>query len=250
MHEFWSNLVLAQIALPKGFDFDPQLVRGRAAAQSLLQALMIAGAETLQIPPSELGGEIRGVSKLGSLDRTIECFIYDTLPNGAGYATQLKDQFEAVVIAAKELCKNCPSGCDSACYKCLLNYGNRLYHPVLDRNIAYEILNYVSEGAWSETATDIGSALSYLKPFAFSAKDVILPDTTPTLVVDTGNYQRCIVPIHPLNSDCSSKLTEASIRSGLQPVAVSTFDLIRRPFWVWKKVCAGAVGFREWELNQ
>jgi hypothetical protein len=250
MHEFWSDLVLTHVALPTGFDFDPQLVRGRAAAQSLLQALMIAGAETLQIPPSELGGEVRGVSKLGSSDRTMECFIYDTLPNGAGYATQLKRQFESVIHAAKVLCKDCPSDCDSACYKCLLNYGNRLYHPVLDRHIAYEILNYVSDGIWSDSTTDMRSALSHLKPFADGAKELLLTDASPTLIVDTGIHRRCIVPIHSLTSDCSSLMNEAWAKSGIQPIAVSTFDLIRRPFWVWRKLCTGALGFREWELIQ
>ena len=249
MHEFRSDLMLSQIDLPSGYGFDPQLVRGRGAAQSLLQALMIAGAETLQISPRELGGEVRGVSIPDTDNRTIECFIYDTLPNGAGYAADLKKQFDSVLHAAITLCKDCPADCDSACYKCLLSYGNRLYHPILDRHIACDLLNFVSTGKWTDNKGGVSSALDHLKPFAASTEDILLENDYLAANVVAGSHKRCVIPIHPLMGDCSNLINDAWARSGVQPIAVSSFDLARRPFWVWRKLCAGAKGFREWELT-
>jgi ATP-dependent helicase YprA (DUF1998 family) len=249
MHEFRSNLLLSQIDLPGGYGFDPQLVRGRGAAQSLLQALMIAGAETLQISPRELGGEVRGVSIPETDNRTMECFIYDTLPNGAGYAADLKTQFGSVLHAAITLCKDCPADCDSACYKCLLGYGNRLYHPILDRHIACDLLTFVATGKWTDNKGSVSTALDHLKPFASSAEDILLEDDYLAANVVAGSHKRCVIPIHPLMGDCSNLINDAWARSGVQPIAVSSFDLARRPFWVWRKLCAGAKGFREWELT-
>src|SRR5690606_27782768 len=59
--------------------------------------------------------------------------LYDDVPGGAGYVRQIRDNIETVLHAAHHVvsCPDC--GPETSCYRCLRDYNNQFYHPLLRR---------------------------------------------------------------------------------------------------------------------
>src|SRR6185369_7580772 len=74
-----------------------------------------------------------------------EVFIADSLENGAGYAARLAERFEALLDEADRHANDLPrhggTPCDSSCHRCLRDYGNRAWHPLLDWRLAVDLLD-------------------------------------------------------------------------------------------------------------
>jgi hypothetical protein len=62
-----------------------------------------------------------------------EIFLYDTLPGGAGFSTQLAGRGLELFREALSLMKTCPEDCDASCYRCLRSFKNKFEHSLLDR---------------------------------------------------------------------------------------------------------------------
>jgi hypothetical protein len=112
------------VNLPDGLRANPAEPRGRAAWLSITAAIIRAAASHLQINSTELAAGIRPwIDFSGRLQA--EMFVYETLPNGASYASEVADDVEIILERARNLARSCPGECESACYGCLLDYGNQ-----------------------------------------------------------------------------------------------------------------------------
>jgi hypothetical protein len=175
---------------------------------------------------------------------TAECFLYDTLPNGAGYAKEIHDDIETLLRAALSLAESCPMDCPRACYSCLLDYRNQWEHALLDRTLARDLLRFITDGLLPDISSDVAvEALKHLAAFAAESRAVdIRPSGVPNCTshiaaVEVAENRRvAVVPIHPtrtldtIESEAIARIHDAAV------VPATTFDLQVRPFWVWRNV--------------
>lgn len=119
------------------------------ACQSLSEALVIGATRTLTIDPRELSGNYRVLGptvedvNIG-ITGYVEFFLYDTTSGGAGFSSNVFERFEEVLRTTKILLSECE--CEQSCPSCLRTYTNRIWHEKLDRNLALDLLNYLSTG--------------------------------------------------------------------------------------------------------
>ena len=236
LHNFNSDIVLMGVRLPNGYSAYPGEPGGRAVWLSFATALRLAAAAHLQIDPEELAMGIRPWREPDTGRLSAEVFLYDTLPNGAGYAAEVTADIEAVLCRVLELTANCPTACETACYRCMLDYGNQRHHGLLDRYLAHDVISYVLDGSIPELTSEIGrKSLLHLAPYA---GEVVVGGSSPIYgrVIDPAyNRPVAVIPVHTLQTRSLQKFNSTDV-DGAHPVVVSHFDLVRRPFWVWDKI--------------
>jgi hypothetical protein len=110
------------------------------ALRTASEALAKAGAKLLEIEPGELLAEFRpALTKAGTAGLEAEIFLYDTLPGGAGFASQLASRGVEFFRLALNLMKTCPEDCDASCYRCLRSFKNKFEHSLLDRHVGADV---------------------------------------------------------------------------------------------------------------
>ena len=121
------------------------------ALRTVSEALAKAASQLLEIEPGELMAEYRpSLTPEGREGLKAEIFLYDTLPGGAGFASQLVECSKKLLQRALKLVKTCPENCDASCYRCLRSFKNKFEHQLLDRHVAAELLEYLLTGALPE----------------------------------------------------------------------------------------------------
>lgn len=238
LHKFNTDVVLLGVNLPRGYSADPSWKSGRGVWLSLGTALRQGAAAQLQVDPEELAMGIRPWSQPGQAGLSAEIFLYDTLPNGAGYAREVAAEIDQVLQRAAEIVGNCAGSCGTACYRCLCDYGNQSYHPLLDRFLAADILRFLETGVEpapfpAEEASR--EMLRRMEDFVRGSDFTIERDRATGALFGRIQGSRTVglVPAHTLRAHDTDLANE--IR-GVWPVLVSEFDLTRRPFWVWNQL--------------
>jgi ATP-dependent helicase YprA (DUF1998 family)/Zn finger protein HypA/HybF involved in hydrogenase expression len=121
------------------------------ALRTVSEALAKAASQLLEIEPGELMAEYRpSLTPEGREGLKAEIFLYDTLPGGAGFASQLVDGGAELFQRALRLVKTCPENCDASCYRCLRSFKNKFEHRLLDRHVAAELLEFLISGTLAE----------------------------------------------------------------------------------------------------
>ena len=121
------------------------------ALRTVSEALAKAASQLLEIEPGELMAEYRpSLTPEGREGLKAEIFLYDTLPGGAGFASQLVDRGTELFQRALRLVEMCPENCDASCYRCLRSFKNKFEHRFLDRHVAADLLQYLLTGTLSE----------------------------------------------------------------------------------------------------
>jgi hypothetical protein len=111
------------------------------------EALAKAACQLLEIEPGELMAEYRpALTPEGARGLEAEVFLYDTLPGGAGFSSQLAARGLELYERALLLVKNCPGGCDASCYRCLRSFKNKFEHGLLDRHVGAYLLETLLTG--------------------------------------------------------------------------------------------------------
>jgi hypothetical protein len=101
----------------------------------------------LEIEPGELMAEYRpSLTQEGRDGLKAEIFLYDTLPGGAGFSSQLVEHGAELLKRALDIVKACPENCDASCYRCLRSFKNKFEHKLLDRHVGRELLEYLITG--------------------------------------------------------------------------------------------------------
>jgi hypothetical protein len=105
----------------------------------------------LRSKPGELLEEYRpSLTPEGRNGLKAEIFLYDTLPGGAGFASQLVDRGAELFQRALRLVKTCPENCEASCYRCLRSFKNKFEHRLLDRHVGAELLEFLITGSLPE----------------------------------------------------------------------------------------------------
>nr|BBH93040.1 hypothetical protein KTA_12390 [Thermogemmatispora argillosa] len=146
-HIFRSDLLLLRLTLPGGTRYEVGRSWLADAAHTLAQALQLAATRLLDIQPGELriGWNYTPTGDGVAVGRSIDFFLFDALAGGAGYATQVGQEIEQLLVIMQQILKECPEDCEQSCYRCLRNYGNRVLHHRLDRHLGTRLLQAIVE---------------------------------------------------------------------------------------------------------
>ena len=151
-----TDVLLVEIkSIPDGINLDYRSVYARSALYSFGYLLRkFAAIQELDISPDELQVEVRPISRD---DNSVhgQIFLADRLANGAGYCRYLADSNENGKLRLKKILEEMKSEnsdsylelmnhghqCDSSCYKCMRDYSNMAYHPLLDWRLGLDLVN-------------------------------------------------------------------------------------------------------------
>ncbi|OPL18830.1 MAG: hypothetical protein AVO35_12825 [Candidatus Aegiribacteria sp. MLS_C] len=128
--------------------FEPK--RSDKEMASLQAAFKQAIQKHFQLEPRELSCEPMPTSQ----DRR-EILFYESSEGGAGVLRQIVEEPDILPLLAREALRLChfdpetledqaPDRCGKACYECLLDYGNQVDHPNLDRYLIRAFLGELS----------------------------------------------------------------------------------------------------------
>jgi hypothetical protein len=243
-HEFSSEVVLARLNWPAGYGTDPTTRSGKASLHSLAYALARAAGAYLQVEPSELAVGVQPYSiqdEFGAITFGGDVYLYDTLPGGAGYARDIAANIASVIERGIELVTSCPTECDSACYRCLLDYGNQRHHGLLDRMLARDILRFVIDGALPTlTTSEEESLLDRLGSFATADAQFTIESTRQAGVYGcltrSDGRRAAVKPIHTLELTGQAQRLAVAGSTGIASVVTgSAIELARQPLSIWTR---------------
>ena len=237
-HRFRSEVILLAVDMPEPLDAPMVEPSGRAVWYSFGTLLSEAAARYLEIDPDEIQVGVRPMRDVFGRVQG-EVFIYDNVPGGAGYARAIQDSLGPITQLAMEMGRECSNAsCTGACYHCLLGYRNQSIHNLLDRELAVSVLGWVLEGRQPALGRPLAVRLAsgieeYLRSdwSMVDARDC--PEQFGAVFNAGGNVLLGIRPVHPLSARPSpTELEKLRGETGVFPRTYTSFDLLRRPFWV------------------
>jgi ATP-dependent helicase YprA (DUF1998 family) len=144
---FITDIALFSMGLSDPLKLKPGWYSTDVALRTVSEALALAACRLLEIEPGEILAEYRpALTPGGPRGMEAEIFLYDTLPGGAGFTSQLPEKGELLFRAALDLLRNCEGHCDSSCYRCLRSYKNKFEHGMLDRHLGADLVAYLLDG--------------------------------------------------------------------------------------------------------
>jgi len=174
--------------VPVGLTLNPSRPEARAAWYSFGFLVRRAAAVSLDVNESELDLGLQPVPDLSTpfAPPSARIFISDSLENGAGYSTFLGDpaRFEELLRfilgqSSPSWTRQCPPGsfhqplvtpphedCASSCHRCLREFGNMAYHPLLDWRLGLDMARLALDdtahidltfGYWSRLVASTGA---------------------------------------------------------------------------------------------
>lgn len=241
--------------LPVGLNLNPSNPIGRAAWYSFGFMVRRAAAVTLDIQDSELDVGIQPFTDFNgpSGSASARIFISDNLENGAGYSSWLAEpnRFEKllkfILDTEGHFYKPLVSDthrqeCGSSCYRCLREFGNMAFHPLLDWRLALDMVRLALDSNaqidlnydyWTDLLDQ--TARSYFGPLDLTYEP---DDTLGGLLFGLDDYNdEAIILTHPLwdkheanfRPEMAAAYAEAEQR-GLKPKFRPIFDAIRFPY--------------------
>ena len=249
-------------SVPVGLCLNPSKPEAKAAWHSFGFLVRRAAAVSLDVNESELDLGIQPIHDLSTpfAPPTARIFISDSLENGAGYSTFFGDssRFEELLRfvlgeARPSWTRNTPpdsfhrllvtpphsQNCDNSCHRCLREFGNMAYHPILDWRLGLDMARLALDpDARIDLNTDYWSDLvARTAPTYFSGLDLqaktfgVLPGGLDTF------SNEAIILIHPLwDKDPSNYRPEVAAavaetqRQGFRVTLRSVFHAVRFPY--------------------
>ncbi|NEB86106.1 DEAD/DEAH box helicase [Streptomyces anulatus] len=222
-HGYRLNLTLAPAA------YGSDISHGRRAAwYSLAFLLRSAAAKFLDVGRQEL---LAGIHPGPHPDGHVAyAFLADALENGAGFSTHLgskpviADYMQAVHTHLDTLRETDHAAiCTSSCPRCLRDYSNMAYHPMLDWRLAGDLLTVLSGGLATTSADRARKSLTGLRQMY---KGTRLSGDLPGLVFTSHGVRRAVVAKHPLHM-CEADLVSADLQPALDAALEYTQDASR-----------------------
>ncbi len=248
--------------VPEGLCLNPSISEAKAAWYSFGFLVRRAAAVSLDVNESELDLGIQPVSDPSTpfAPPTARIFISDSLENGAGYSTFFGDPGRFEELLSFVLGHGSPSwtrqtppdsfhqplvtsphshNCTSSCHRCLREFGNMAYHPILDWRLGLDMVQLaLDSNARVDLNVDYWSNLvSRIAPPYFAGLNLV-PQTFDTLSggIDTFNNE-AIILIHPLwDSDESNYRPEVAAAvadaqsQGFTAILRTVFHAVRFPY--------------------
>ena len=145
--DFITDIALFSMRVAAPVKLKPGHSSTAVALRTVSEALAQAACQLLEIEPGELLAEFRpALTQAGKNGLEAEIFLYDTLPGGAGFSSQLADRGPELFQRALHLMEHCPEECDASCYRCLRSFKNKFEHSLLDRHVGAALLQYLLTG--------------------------------------------------------------------------------------------------------
>ncbi len=243
-------------SVPVGLCLNPVVPEARAAWCSFGFLLRRAAAVRLDVSESELDLGIQPVVDFSSpfAPPSARVFVSDSLENGAGYSTHLGDprRFEDLLLfmigslgrKSQEFYDPFvhqlhEQECASSCHRCLREYGNMAFHPLLDWRIALDMTQLALDPA---ARIDLASA--WWAPLVARVANPyfrglgLTPTTLGGLPAGTSTaLNEAFILTHPLwdthranlRPEVAAAIVDAE-RQGLRPVLKSVFRAVRFPY--------------------
>ena len=153
--DFITDVALFSMRVTPPISLKPGHTSTAVALRTLSEALAKSACQLLELEPGELMAEYRpALTPDGKMGLEAEIFLYDTLPGGAGFSTELTNSGFDLFQTALSLLKACPENCDSSCYRCLRSFKNKIEHSLLDRHIGAQLLEYLLTGELAEFSSE------------------------------------------------------------------------------------------------
>jgi hypothetical protein len=248
--------------VPVGLCLNPSRPEARAAWYSFGFLVRRAAAVSLDVNEAELDLGIQPVPDLSTpfAPPTARIFMSDSLENGAGYSTFLGNpaRFEELVRfvlgqASPSWTRQCPPDsfhrplvtpphshdCVSSCHRCLREFGNMAYHPLLDWRLGLDLARLALDpNAQIGLASGHWSGLVYSIAGPYFAGLNMTPRTFDTLPGGVDAFSNeAVILIHPLwDKDASNYRPEvagavADAQSqGFTVILRSVFHAARFPY--------------------
>jgi Lhr-like helicase len=237
---------------PLGITLNPTIPEARAAWYSFGFMIRRAAAVHLDIAESELDIGVNPTRDLGIpfAPPSARIFISDTLENGAGYSTHLgsatlfEDLLRSILAADREgfaapmLAADHERECATSCHRCLREYGNMPYHPLLDWRLGLDMVRLALDPAAELTlAVTYWATLVGRNAEAYFRGLDLTPTTFGSLPAARGYSGEALILIHPLwdttptnmHALLADAIAEAE-RQGFRAEARSIFRAVRFPF--------------------
>ena len=145
--DFITDIALFSLRLEPPMSLKPGHTSTLVALRTVSEALAAAACKLLDLEPGELMAEFRpALTSAGTIGLEAEVFMYDTLPGGAGFSSQLPESAVELFQIALDLLNKCEERCDASCYRCLRSFKNKLEHNLLDRHVGAQLLRYLVDG--------------------------------------------------------------------------------------------------------
>ncbi|GHG50389.1 DEAD/DEAH box helicase [Streptomyces griseocarneus] len=197
----------------------------RAAWYSLAFLMRSAAAQFLDVGRQEL---LAGIHPGPHPDGHVAyAFLADALENGAGFSTHLgspqviADYMQAVHTYLDALRHTEHAAiCTSSCPRCLRDYSNMAYHPLLDWRLAGDLLTVLSRGLASTSTDRARRSLAGLQNLC---KGTLLDGDLPGLVFTSRSGPHAVVAKHPLHM-CEQDLVSADLQPALDAALEHTQD--------------------------
>lgn len=119
-----------------------------AWVQTFAQAIKLGMQLQLSIGSGEVDSFIGQYEENGVMRHTL--IFYDTMPGGTGYLRRLLDELPAVAARALAHLEGC--ACETACYRCLMEFWNQRHHALFDKRLVLSALHALAAGT-PQTAT-------------------------------------------------------------------------------------------------
>ena len=149
--DFITDIALFSLRVAPPMSLKPGHTSTLVALRTVSEALAAAACKFLELEPGELMAEFRpALTPAGTTGLEAEVFLYDTLPGGAGFSTQLPESPVELLQLALDLLTSCEECCDASCYRCLRSFKNKLEHSLLDRHVGAQLLHYLIDGQLAE----------------------------------------------------------------------------------------------------
>lgn len=248
--------------VPVGLCLNPSSQEAKAAWYSLGFLLRRAAAVSLDVNESELDIGIQPVSDFSTpfAPPTARIFLSDALENGAGYSSFLgqPSRLEELLHfmlgqASPSWTRQCPADsfyslliepphshdCSSSCHRCLREFGNMAFHPILDWRLGLDLARLaldsntdisLEEEIWADLLSR--SANAYFEGLNMTQT------TFDALVGGIDEFsQEAIILIHPLwdthpsnyRAEVAAAVAEA-LAQGLSVKLQSLFRIVRFPY--------------------
>ena len=149
--DFITDIALFSLRVESPMSLKPGHYSTLVALRTVSEALAAAACQLLELEPDELMAEFRpALTPAGATGLEAEVFLYDTLPGGAGFSTQLPELSLELFQKALYLLIDCEEGCDASCYRCLRSFKNKIEHGLLDRHVGAQLIRYLIDGQLAE----------------------------------------------------------------------------------------------------
>ncbi len=249
-------------AVPVGLRLNPAYPEARAAWYSFGFMVRRAAAVSLDVSESELDIGIQPVEDFSTpfAPPTARIFMSDSLENGAGYSSFLgdPDRFEELLLFI--LGQGRPSWtrqgspdsfhaplvdqlhadeCGSSCHRCLREFGNMAYHPLLDWRLGLDMVRLAlsANSAIDLNFTYWSSLIAQTAQPYFAGLNLsyTMLDTLPAGISTITN--QAVILVHPLwdldqanyRTDVAAAVSEAQ-NQDLEFTLRSLFHAVRFPY--------------------